>query len=367
MKLLFLLLSFVFPSEIGFGPYINAVTDSSAIIKYGFKRPSISWVSWGISPKCDMYMTFFAPQKSLTLPLYALQPGKEYCYRIYLPIENSTFSYIASSSTFMPFNISSTSSFSFVVFTDLNSGYSYELDNLLKKIMEDNIMFSVYYGSMTKTDNGYYQFFSRYAYFIKKIPFYIPVIEHNFDYQTSFAVKDFARFFYFSYHGNSPYYYYFDNSNARFVFVDLIKSSQSPRFLADQLEWLEKTLSSNKKDWLFIILNDSLFSSNLPGIKKISQTIIKSKPDFIIQYGNKTYRREKIYYDDSHFEAILITIGEKQILNYDEIQSGEGRMIVSEFETNEDGVLKISVDSLKTELGYFNLDIKKLDSLVYQR
>ncbi len=367
MNIFFFLISFAFSSEINFGPYLTAVNDSSVIVKYVLKKPSISWVSWGINPKCDMYMTFFAPQKFITLPIYALQSGKDYCYRVYLPVENSTFSYIASSSTFTPFYISSASTFNFIAFTDLNSGYSTDLYNLLKNVMEDKPMFAVYFGSMTKSNDENYDFFARYAYFIKKIPFYIPIIEQNFDYQTSSALRDFVRFFHFSYNGNSPYYYYFDNGNARFVFVDLIKSQQDSRFLSNQIEWLKKTFSSNQKTWLFVISNDNLFSYDSQKIKKIHDVIIKYNPDFIIQYGSKGYSREKISYNNSQLQSIVITLGEKRDFNINESKNIEQAVLVNEFKTDYNGVLKLSVNPSKVELTYLDYSMKKLDYLVYQK
>lgn len=359
MKILFSLSFLLFSQDLSYGPYLNMVTDSSVNIRYGFSNPKKSWFSWGIYPRCDMYLTFFAPQKNITTTLYALQPEKEYCYILYLPVEDSTFSYIASSATFYTLNTSSTSSFNFLVFTDINGGFNEKLKDSLGLVIDTDTRFAIYFGSITKTEeNDIPSYFLNYSSFISKLPFYIPLIEYNFDYERTAPVADFSRYFHFSSNGVSPYYYYVDVGGVRVIFIDTIKSQLDKRFLSRQIEWLKKTLSSTSKDWVFIVSNSIIYHSDPQQgseLKNISDIIESHNVDFIIQFGDIKYARRKNLTTDS----IIIWLGEKKREGYKEE--------FFDFASDIDGIVKVSVQDKKVEVFYLSYALKEVDHLVYQK
>lgn len=350
---------FLFSSELRYGPYINMATDSSINLRYGLSNPQKSWLSWGINPKCDIYLTFFAPQKNINTTLYGLQPEKEYCYVLYLPVENSTYSYIASSSTFYTLNNSS-SPFSFIIFTDLNLGFSNQLDDALTVMIDSHTRFSVYFGSITKiSENEVPSYFLNYAKFISKIPFYIPLIEQNFDYEKEGPITDFQRFFYFSYSGIFPYYYYVDIGNMRMIFIDTIKSQLNKGFYFKQIEWLKNILSSTTKDWLVIVSNSNIYPENpeeTTGFERMIDIINNNNVDFVIQFGSFKYARKKSLTTDT----LILWVGENNV----EVRQDANFF---DFISNVDGIIKFIVNQKRIDIIYLDYNLKEVDHLVYQK
>lgn len=365
MNLIILLINVLFSSELSYGPFISHISDTSAVIRYVIKEPSPSWVGWGINPKCDMYMTFFAPQKSITLPLYLLQSAREYCYKIYLPLENSTFTYIASSSTFKTLSVSTDNAFNLIIFTDINQTYSNDISSAINNLIDANTQFVIYFPGEMEIDNeNQFVFFKKYSNLIRKIAFYIPVTEYVFDHDKNSYLKDFYKMFIFSYNGINPYYYYIDMGNTRLIFIDVVNSKINSKFLSIQKEWLKKNIVSSYR-WTFIIANGILFGEENPEINKLSEIVSKANVDLVIQFGEDVYSRKKIITENEN-QINLITLGKRKE-NFIGENNVSDYSYITEFQTNTDGIIKLSVDNIKSEISFFDQEIKKLDNLVYQK
>ncbi|MCX7905695.1 MAG: hypothetical protein N2446_03220 [Elusimicrobiales bacterium] len=356
ITLLFIIISLIHLQEPVYGPYILNATDNTITLKYALNKPIKSWLGWGIYPKCDTYLTFFGPQKNVVSTIYGLQSDKNYCYTLYLPVENSTFSYIFSSATFHTITNSTSLPFNFIVFTDLN-GYASEICNSLDFIIDTRTQFAIYFGSITEnSSNGIPSYFSNYSKFISKIPFYIPAIEHNFDYEKGLINKQFQNYFYFSYNGISPYYYYIDVGTVRLLLIDLIKSKMSKKFFLEQKKWLEKTLETTSKDWIIAVFNTDISVMD-EETEKIIEILSNKGVDLIIHYGNSKYLRRKIFHNNN-LEIISLSIGEKVLS--DDVE-------YFEFKSDIDGIIKINIDYKKLEIFYLDFQFKEIDHLVYQK
>lgn len=354
MKLMLITIITIFSNNIEYGPYIDILTDTTISLRYSLKTPKQSWFSWGLSPKCDMYLTYFGPQNKVTTNLYSLQSDKEYCYNIYLEVDNSTFSYIASSSTFKTFNKSTSTEFNFLVFTDLNKNYQEVVENLNLTIDSKTVLAILY----SEIGQDYQlNYFYNYSKFISKIPFYLPLTENNMDEQYKNPKKNFQNLFRFSYNGNPPYYYYVDVANTRFIFIDLIKSNFNKSFYIKQMEWLENIALISNKDWIFIITNTKISNKeNNPQIVSLLDRLKKYRVDLIIEHGQIDYSRSKKYFDND--EIIIISIGKSNEYDLNTEQL--------DFHSNKNGILKVTISSRKMELYYISQN-NTIDHLVYQK
>lgn len=351
-KFITIILTIAFSTDLEYGPYIDILTDTTVGLRYSFKLPKQSWLSWGPHPKCEMYLTFFGPQKKVTANIYALQPDKEYCYRIYVDLDNSKNSYVAYSSIFKTFTKSTSTEFNFVAFTDINADIQQIID-MLNIAIDTKTALAILYSEIEE-DNDH-KYFLNYSSFISKIPFYLPLIKNNMDELTKKPKKNFLNLFRFSYGDKPPYYYYIDIANSRLIFIDLINSNFNKTFYLKQKEWLENTALVAEKEWFFLILNTKMNDEESVFLKKLRKPNI----DLIIEFGENTYYRSKKIIDNK--EIIVVSLGTNLKKN-DEIDVNYH----TDFYSQIRGVLKIKVDSKKMELFYMNQN-QTIDRLVFNK
>ncbi|MEF3279577.1 MAG: metallophosphoesterase [Elusimicrobiota bacterium] len=364
------------------GPYLDYLSSNSATIRYSVDSPEITWFSWGEFPKCNKYLTVTTPKKNQYVNIYGLKIAKKYCYMIYLPVSNSTHSYLASSATFTTFYDETVSSFSFIVIgnTFLNSpDQNIALSSAIFSFPDINFIIhtgNISNGNLLDHDTYYFMPFSG---ILKSIPFFISlglkeygeIKEKTNSYR--FLGENFSPYYRFARNGFSPHYYFIDSGTSRFIFLDNnnlneIDSAPSLRKGTKQYQWLEETLKySNSKKWRFVVLNHPIYPSSIGGedIKEgLEELFLKYKVDFVFQSGNKYYLRTKPlkYGVPDEGGVIYITVGGGD-LYLSEIEASE----IIETQIDSRVFLNIKIDERKIDISAFDCSMNLLDRFVYSK
>jgi len=373
MFILFLLSSVIFSGIIN-GPYIDNLSNNSAFLRFTTDKPTISWFGWGEFPKCDKYITFLPFKKDHTINLYGLKSDTKYCYSIFLPLENSTYSYVASSSTFSTFMDESKSTYSFVVYSNTALNTDEENKKIVSLILSSHtdINFVINLGNFLKKDNNDFIFPLEFGDIAKIFPIYTVLGSNEYKFfDGGLLLDEYRKMRGFSKNGVSPHYYYVDISNSRLIFLDgnpKIKNSLSLKKGSKQYNWLEEVLSFSKsKKWIFVLLNEPIYPSfNIEKNSDIEDLFIKYHVDFVFQNGENYLRTKKIKYgiesDDGIFYVNIgkiITDGSNQ---YNQIDDGTIDCLY-----NKKGLLKVSIEDKKILLDYLDLDGNFIDKFVYSK
>lgn len=380
MKVLYITLFFALnlcSTSITRGPYFNYLDKENATIRYLLDKADISWFAWGENPYCDKYLTPMIPKENNYINLYGLKPQKDYCYKIYLNIDNSTYVYVASSSTFKTFYDDTVSSFSFIIMG--NTGYNSFDENLTISssiFIFLDVMFFINTGNIsqdgtiTSIDDNFFKPFSN---IIKSYPIYLTLgpIEYGNSAEKdeyNFLKENYTKYFY-SINGFFPHYYFFDVANARFIFLDNnslngIKSAPSLKVGTKQYKWLEDLLKSSKnKKWIFVVLNSPLYPYVVEDNEtrnNLEELLLKYNVNFVIQNGYDNYLRTKpIKYGVYDENGIMyLVVGGSNFYN------NEKDSEVTDTYFNEKGFVYFKIHETYAEIIYYNLSLESLDKFV---
>lgn len=362
-------------------PYIENASKEYISFKYIVDIQTRSWVSWGEYPRCSKYLTPMPVKENQIVWLYGLKQNTEYCYNIYLPVENSTFSYVASSSTFKTFFDETVSSYTFVVIgnTGYNtSEYNIKLASSVIEISSDNLNFLIHTGniSVTGVDSDADEvYFKPFADVLKSYPVFIALSKG--DYGNNFSKNEGVKFLeenFNKYHalprnGIYPHTYYVDISDSRFIFIDTsyylgIKDVPSLDIKSKQYKWLKSALSYSKnKRWLFIVMNMPLYSTAETLSEEVKDNLenlfIKYGVDFVIQGYNRVYERTKPIKNGVYSEngIVYLTVGGGE--NMENEDTGEN----VDAENNTHGYIDFS--SFKKHFAYVRVEGDSLEIKVY--
>lgn len=298
-----------FSAEILRGPYVESVSHEMAVVRFRTDVSTISWLKYGAHPDCDKFMTVSAETSEHVLPLFGLLQDTTHCYRIYLPVENSTNVYKASENVFRTFRKDDKPFLNFIAFGDSGSGSDaqHELAKQMEKFEPD---FFLHTGDLIESgldSDADKQYFMPYKNMIAKYPFFLGLGNH--DYGKNFKEeesKDFLRRNYVPFHsfplnGLPPHYYYFDQGNARFICLDNNSSYEAmwaPPIDKDskQIKWLEQILSKTKTTWKFVYLHIPAYSTGLHGSMESVREVLsplfeKYGVDVVFQGHDHNYER----------------------------------------------------------------------------
>jgi len=318
---------FAWPATIARGPYIENMAADMATVRFRTDVDTVAWLSYGAWPDCERFMTLSPAVKEHAITLFGLLGDTTHCYRIYLPDSVSTGVYKAAENTFKTFRGSDKPYFNFLAFGDSGSGSEEQLELAaqMEKFAPD---FVVHMGDMvesgldTDADNLY---FGPYKKMLARCPFFMALGNH--DYGKKNESKEFLKDNYIPFHsmpltGLPPYYYFFDEGDARFFVLDAnyfngAKWAQPLDKGTKQYKWLERFLSNSEKTWKFIILHEPLYSTGAHGVIEAERAALeplfeKYKVDMVFQGHNHDYERTKPMKDgipDDKAGIIYITLG----------------------------------------------------------
>jgi len=301
---------------------VNMVT-----VRFRTDVDTAAWLSYGAWPDCERFMTLSPEVKEHAIGLFGLLSDTTHCYRIYLPDSVSTGVYKAEENTFKTFRGGDKPYFNFLAFGDSGSGSEEQLE-LAAQMEKFDPDFVVHMGDMVEGGldaDADMRYFEPYKKMLARQPFFLTLGNH--DYGKRNESKRFLRENYIPFHsmpltGRPPYYYYFDEGNARFFVLDTnyfngAKWAQSLDKGTRQYKWLERFLSKTKKTWKFVILHEPVYSTGAHGVIEAQRTTLeplfqKYKVDLVFQGHDHNYERTRPVKDgmpDDEEGIVYITLG----------------------------------------------------------
>jgi len=293
------------------GPYIENVGEDAATVRFRTDASTVAWLSYGAYPDCERFMTLSPEGKEHKIALFGLLSDTTHCYRIDLPDSESTGVYKAAESTFKTFRGEDKPYFNFLAFGDSGSGSEEQLE-LAARMEKFDPDFVVHTGDLVETGldtSADEQYFIPYEKMIAKYPFFVALGNHDYgkDYNKKesrrFLRENYIPFHTMPYTGLPPYYYLFDDGNARFFVLDtnfFYGAKWAPPLGKDskQYKWLERFLSKTDKEWKFVVMHEPLYSTGAHGGIEEQKAVLeplleKYGVDIVFQGHDHDYERTK--------------------------------------------------------------------------
>jgi len=364
---IYFLISTILSASIINGPYIDNISKDSACFRFTIEESTISWFGWGEDPKCDKYITPLLPKKDQVVDIYGLKSGVKYCYSIFLPLLNSTYTYLAASSTFTTFFDETKSTYSFIIYSNTFLNTKDENKRIVSIILSSHtdISFIINLGNFIKKTDTEFIYPGDFKDIALSFPIYTLNGEH--EHNDKDILYHYGKMRNFSKNGFPPYYYYIDISNSRFIFLDrnLDNGSDSLKKGSKQYRWLNEVLKfSNNKKWIFIFINKPLYPfSYFEKDFDLEELFLNYKVDFVFQNGKNYIRTKKIKYGIEDDEGIFyITLGE-----IDENLLIENDDPIIDCNYMQKGIIKVSINDETLSLDYYDLDLKLIDKFLYSK
>ncbi len=312
------------------GPYLENMTKDMVTVRFRLDVSTPAWLSYGAAPDCERFLTTVPQQAEQKITLFGLTPDTTHCYRIYLPVDQSTAAYKAFEGKFTTFREEDKPYFSFLAFGDSGSGSSEQLE-LAARMDKFTPDFVLHLGDMVETGldaDADAQYFKPYAGLLSRTPFFLTLGNHDYgaDMRTE-AGKGFLKANYVPFHsvpltGMPPHYYFFDVANARFFVLDAnvfygAKFAPDLRPGSKQYKWLDYYLGKTEKTWKFVVVHEPLYSTGAHGgmedqIKALEPLLLKHKVDLILQGHDHDYERTAPVKEGMADEAngiVYVTLG----------------------------------------------------------
>jgi len=313
------------------GPYLENMTKDMVTVRFRVDTASPAWLSYGAAPDCERFLTPVAAVTEHKVPLFGLLPDTTHCYRLFLPVEESSGVYKAFEGTFSTFRDETKPYFSFLAFGDSGSGSEEQLE-LAAQMEKFRPDFAVHTGDVLSDgldEDADDQYFTPYAGLLSRAPFFLALGNHDYGRELKnpagkgFLKANFTPFHSVPYTGLPPHYYFFDQAHARFFVLDTNAfggAKFAPELAAGskQYKWLEHFLSkASDKTWKFVVLHHPLYSTGAhPSteelVKALEPLFLKYKVDLVLQGHDHDYERTLPIKDGLPDEAagiIYITLG----------------------------------------------------------
>ncbi|MBI4802287.1 MAG: metallophosphoesterase [Elusimicrobia bacterium] len=315
------------PAAIARGPYIENMAADMATVRFRTDVDTVAWLSYGAWPDCERFMTLSPEMKEHAINLFGLLSDTTHCYRIYLGDSGGAGVYKAEENAFRTFRGIDKPYFNFLAFGDSGSGSEEQLE-LAAQMEKFDPDFIAHTGDMVESGldaNANMQYFGPYKKMLAKYPFFLALGNH--DYGNRNESKKFLRENYIPFHsmprtGLPPYFYYFDEGNARFFVLDAnyfsgAKWAQPLDKGSKQYKWLERFLSKTEKTWKFVMLHQPVYSTGAHGAIEAQRAALeplfqKYKVDMVFQGHDHNYERTRPVKDgipDDKEGIVYITFG----------------------------------------------------------
>ncbi|MFA6435230.1 MAG: metallophosphoesterase [Elusimicrobiales bacterium] len=293
------------------GPYIENVGEDTATVRFRADSSTVAWLSYGSYPDCERFMTLSPEGREHKLTLFGLLSDTTHCYRIYLPDALSTGAYKAAESSFKTFRGEDKPYLNFLAFGDSGSGTEEQLElaGLMEKFDPD---FVVHTGDLVDTgldSAADEQYFIPYKNMIARAPFFLTLGNHDYGKQYNkdagrrFLRENYIPFHSMPYTGQPPYYYFFDDGNARFFVLDanfFYGARWAPPLdrNSKQYKWLERLLARTDREWKFVVMHEPLYSTGARGGLEAQKAVLeplleKYGVDIVLQGHDHDYERTK--------------------------------------------------------------------------
>lgn len=364
-------------ADVGRGPYVEAAGMKSAVIKWSFDKPSMSWLQYGPKPACDRMMTISPVKLNHTIYLYGLAPGTDYCYRLFTNMGENASVRVAQGS-FKTLKQTSKTVFEFLIVGETASvdRQQYEIARLMEQFNPD---FVIHTGNIVSTglnEDADRQYFEPFKNLMLKAPFFLAmgVDSYGTDAKSSesknFVKKNYKTRHTMTWSEATPHYYYFDNANARFIFLDaasVLDVKHAPSIDSDsrQIAWLKRALSRSRGLWKFVFINIPVYSTGNEGsskkLIKILEHIFESYgADIVFQGYDTNYERTHQIKDGKKVDRggiIYVTLGGGgKPLKEQENKKGWSRIFKDEYH-----FARVQVHGRKVTMTVYDLQEKVMD------
>lgn len=232
------------------GPYLQSVTPDSVWIVWDTTQPTRGQVEYGVSSDLDASVEELATAHHHEVQLTGLTPYTNYFYRV-------DQGEISSFRTAAP---EDQTNFRFVVIGDTRTGHRVHRA-LINRMVDISPDFVIHTGDMVESGrvkSEWDNFFNIGKDLLRSAPFF-PTLGNHEDFDPPNFKSPYLDIFHLP--GNELWYS-FDYGNARFI---CLKADGYPINVyfpdEEQLNWLEKQLSENEAQWLFVFFHIGIFTS----------------------------------------------------------------------------------------------------------
>lgn len=252
-------------------PYLIAVSDSSAVVRWRTTRPQEPALRfWGEGDTIVVDQP--AVQRDHTVLLRDLEPSTTYSYQV--QIDNSSWTAARSFSTFP--EPGSREPFAFIAFGDSGTRSRGQLE-VARHLNEENALLAIHMGDMAY-ENGTEEDFTRkhfsvYAPFLSRTPLF--PAPGNHDLRTRLAEPFINAFSNPSgWPSGSPFYYAFTVGNVRFIAIDtnddleshVVRYGRITNLTGAQYRWLVQELQTARVnpaiDWTIVYSHHAPYSAS---------------------------------------------------------------------------------------------------------
>lgn len=298
-------------AELARGPYVESVADNMAAVRFRTDSSTVAWLSYGAYPDCERFMTLSPEGKEHRIILYGLLGDTTHCYRVYLPGTLSTGVYRAAESSFKTFRAADKPYLNFLAFGDSGSGTEeqLELGRQMEKFEPDFIVHTGDLLSEGLDADADKQYFLPYKSMIAKYPMYIALGNHDYGRKYNkeegrrFLRENYIPFHTMPYTGLPPYYYFFDDGNARFFVLDTnsfagAKWAQPLNASSKQYTWLQHYLARTSAPWKFVVMHEPIYNTGAHASSEQQRALLaplfeKYKVDIVFQGHDHDYERTR--------------------------------------------------------------------------
>jgi len=294
------------------GPYTENPGPDSAVVRWRVDTATVSWLAYGVAPGCNQFSAISPEAKEHAINLFGLDISKEYCYRVYVPVDGQNAVVEAATGTFRTLRPAEETAFEFMA-AGSQAGDNDSATTIGNQMLKFSPDFVLHTGDLSpdgldaSADAGYFAPFSG---MLRKAPFFIALGRRDYaPPKTSpkiaglFLRKNYIPFHQMTPSLASPHYYAFTTANALFIALDANKTvgvAQAPNLTpgSTQYEWLEAELAKSSADWKFILINTPVYSSGPSGIngalaKDLAPLLENYGVDMVFQGTDRDYERTK--------------------------------------------------------------------------
>ena len=319
-------------SQVVRGPYLEDPSHTTLILRWQTDTPSVSWLEYGPSPRCNQIMTLSPMGRDHKVVLYGLVPNQDFCYRVY--VENTaksgvqepvsgTFSTLYSAERKIvrflamgttagaaPAEAETDLSFPSVIgdeVQDENAAARQAIAELMEREKSD---FLIHTGNITHSglnEDANKEFFTPFKEVLRNTPLFVALGPNEYGPDRaskdskSFLRANYARYHDMTWSQATPKYYFFDTANARFIFLDTNAAegavwAEEMDEKSRQTQWLQTTLGAAGDKWKIVVMNAPAYSTGPRGSNaKVAESWVKIFEDYrvnlVLQGGDADYER----------------------------------------------------------------------------
>lgn len=262
------------------GVYVEDPTQTTAIFKLRASAPTPVWLEYGPAPECRQIMTLSPENIEHKIVLYGLVANKEFCYNAYVLNDDMETAAPPVSGRFKTLATPDRKEIKFAVFGNSAGDNLEGRQKLSAALSKENVNFYIHTGNLISTGldiDADAEFFTPFGPLLLNAPLFVAAGENEFGDSTlppaerrKFFRSNYARAHTMTWGKGTPYYYYFDTANARFIFLDTVNTPFTKE--SDQYKWLRASLASTEGGkWKIVTLHNPLKTTGPSALRPVTE------------------------------------------------------------------------------------------------